>query len=254
MCVFARVLADGFDVGLVALVTLVLYGIGMLIGPILAAIQSSYTLEIVASANPVFALRSALSTALSTVASDPLYLLATLIYSLFMIYLSALVVSWISKRRTDFPENPFAHALHVYVRYLVAGIIVGAPLIFAFALAVVIPTSAAGMVVSLALFTVFAVLYGALVAPVLPAVVVDDLDVKRALSDGILVGRRAWLRIFIYFIGVAIVSALVMSLFSLISYYVPQLSDVLLYIYEAISFILSAAVATEVYIGETRGE
>ncbi len=254
MDVFRRVLADGFDLGLLVLVILFLYGIGLLLGSVIAAVQSSYTLEIIASTNPIFALKPALSAAVSTVFSSPLYLSAVVVYSLFIVYLSALVISWISKRRTDFPKNPFVHALRVYLRFIVAGIIVGSPIIFIFALAVAIPSSATGMLISLLLFMVFAVLYIAFVAPVLPAIVVDDLDVRRALSDGLIVGKRAWWKIILYYIGVAVVTSLILAIFSWVDGYVPQLADPLLYVYEAISFIMSAAVITEVYIAETRGE
>ena len=253
MALFKRVLADAADVGLLVLVVLFLYGLFYAFGSVLASVQSAYTLTILSSSDPLLSMRPAFYDALSSL-SDPLTLLSMLLYGILLTYLSLVVIGWIGKKRIGYPENPFQRAVEVIVPFIILGIIVFAPILLFLSLLFYFSSSISLLIFFFILFLVFLLVYTPIVAPSMVSLVLDADSVSKALRNGVLVGRRRWIRIILYMIGVAIVTSIIMYLFGLIAMYVPALSDFLLVLYQAISFVLPLAVLTEVYVADTHGE
>ncbi|MDN5358323.1 MAG: hypothetical protein PWP76_166 [Candidatus Diapherotrites archaeon] len=253
MAVFKRVLADAFDLGLLAVVILFLYGMFYAFGSALAEVQSSYFFTILASPDPLLAMRSAFYDALSAL-SDPLVLLSVLIYGVLMTYLSLVVIGWIAKKRVGYPENPFKRAVDVLIPFIILSIIVFAPVSVFFTLMLYFSYSISLLTVMFALFLIFLLVYTPVVAPSMAALVIDADTVSKALRDGVLVGRRRWIRIILYMLAVSIVTTLLLYIFDFIALRAPWASDFLLVLYQAISFVLSLSVITEVYIADAHGE
>jgi len=253
MALFKRVLADAADVGLLVLVVLFLYGLFYAFGSVLTSVQSAYTLTILSSPDPLLSMRPAFYDALSSL-SDPLTLLSMILYGILLTYLSLVVIGWIGKKRIGYPENPFKRAVEVIVPFIILGIIVFAPILLLLSLLFYFSSNVSLLMFFFVLFLAFLLVYTPIVAPSMVSLVLDADSVSKALRNGVLVGRRRWIRIILYMIGAAIVTSVVMYLFRLIATYVPALSDFLLVLYQAISFILPLAVLTEVYVADTHGE
>jgi len=253
MGLFKRVLADAADVGLLVLVILFLYGLFYAFGSVLAKVQAAYTLTILASPDPLLALRPALSEALAAL-SDPLLLLSMLIYGILLTYLSLVVIGWIGKKRIGYPENPFKRAVEVLVPFVILGIIVFAPIVLLFSLLIYFSSVPSLFTVLFILFIFFLLVYTPIVAPSMVSLVLDADSVSKALRNGLLVGRRHWVRIILYMVAVSVVTSIVLYVFGIVAMYLPALSDFLLVLYQAISFIMPLAVLTEIYVADTHGE
>ncbi len=253
MALFKRVLADAADVGLLVLVILFLYGLFYAFGSVLSSVQSAYVLTILSSSNPILSMRPAFYDALSSL-SDPLTLLSMLIYGILLTYLSLVVIGWIGKKRIGYPENPFKRAVEAIIPFIILGIVVFAPILLLFSLMLYFSSNVTLLVTFFVLFLVFLLVYVPIVSPSMVSLVLDADSVSKALRNGVLVGRRRWIRILIYMFGVAVVTSLFLYLFNAIAMYFPPLSDFLLVLYQAISFVLPLAVLTEVYVADTYGE
>lgn len=253
MAVFKRVLADGADIGLLVLVVLFLYGLFYAFGSVLSELQASYMLSILASADPLLSMRTAFYDAFSTL-SNPLVFLSVLIYGVLLTYLSLVVIGWIGKKRIAYPENPFKRAVEVLISFIILCVIVFAPVSLFFSMLLWFSSNVTILAIMFVLFLVFLLVYTPIVAPSIVALVLDSDSVSKALRNGVLVGRRHWLTIILYMIGVAVITSILLYLFSMIAAVVPWASDPLLILYQAISFILPLAVLTEIYVADAHGE
>ncbi len=253
MGVFKRVLADSLDLGLLVLVVLFLYGLFYAFGSVLSSVQSSYILTILSSPDPLLAIRPALASALSSL-SDPLTLLSMLLYGILLTYLSLVVIGWIGKRRTGYPENPFKRAVSVIVPFIILGIIVFSPVALLLTLMLYFSSNTVVLIVLFVLFTIFLLIYTPIVAPSMVSLVLDADSVSKALRNGVLVGRRRWIWIILYTIGVAVITSILLAIFGYLAALFPAAADPLLVLYQSFSFILPLAVLTEVYVEDAFGE
>ena len=253
MGVFRRVLSDGADIGLLVLVVLFMYGLFYAFGSVLSEVHTTYALGLLASPDPIVSLRGIFLESLS-ILSDPLVLLSMIIYGVLLLYLSLVVIGWISKRRISYPENPFKRALSVLVPSVILGIIVSAPVFLLFSPVILLSSNVMAVIVFLLVFFVVLLVYVPVVFPSVVSLVVDSDSVSGALRNGVLVGRRRWLRIVLYLLGVSLVSSVILYVFGILSLFFPWAQDFLFVLYQAISFVLPLAVFAEVYIADAHGE
>ena len=239
MGVFARVLSDVFDPAALVLTLVFVFAVFWIFFPFLSEIQAS----IVFNQSPKAAFEDFLTTI-----SDPILLIAYVVYILLMFYFSLVIVAWFLKKRTGHVENPFKAAVRVLPRAILLSILLGSPFLLLFSLYISFYPLLLSRI-SFYLLILLSLTYGPIIAPVLPALL-DTGSAKEALREGVFVGKRWWWRILLYLASAFIVIFLVLIALALL---LPSIAPFLLYLTNALFFIYSLAVVAEVYARDKFG-
>ncbi len=246
---FKRTLQDMFDPSLVVISFIFIGGLSVILSPFLSEVLGTLAFEYLVTNNPADALAAAFSSL-----SDPLVLLSYIIYLLLMAYLASVVVAMIGKKRGEDVPNPFVLGKSRMLAYLATVIGIFAPVFFIFALYFPFARTVLGTKLFIPII-LLASIYFLFVAPTIPAVILGERKARTNFQKGILVGKRHWWRLLLVLIGISIVLYILNVVFGLIALInVPYLSDLLLYLFQAISFLSTLAAITELYLLDLHGE
>jgi len=242
MGVFRRIVADIVDPAAVVTAIIFLSIAYAIFSPVLSEVQWNYFVY----TSP----RSMFFGVISTILSSPLYIAAFIAYAFFMLFTGLVIVCWYGKKRVGKPSNPFKHALRKLPHAIVLALILGAPLFLVFSLfAATYPSPATlPLVVVLAFLILY---YVPLVSPALPALLIGDETVAGAIHEGVFVGKRWWWKILLYTLGAFIVVYILLLILSAVAWIVPAL--VITFIAQALLFVYTYAVITEVYVKDAIG-
>ncbi|NPA76270.1 MAG: hypothetical protein GXN93_00765 [Candidatus Diapherotrites archaeon] len=257
MGVFAvvrRAVSDSLDLGLALLVVLVEWGITYAFMDVLTNLFSQVISPLLVSPSFSYAFLQTMVSAIISFLFQPTNLLILLVYGFLQLYLFMLVISWIGRRRTGQPSNPFAAAFHRLLSAFVLFLIVYAPI---YLLVLLIPVVPAGWVPYLFWATLFLyVFYLPIVLPSFAALGIDQPRISDALRHGTFVGKRHYWTIIFGLIFAAVILLAVEFVFSDLFRIWPNVffGYFLYALAMALYVVLPVAVITETYILDVHGE
>ncbi len=186
--------------------------------------------------------------------SQPLTLVAYIVFLLVLAYATVTLVNLIAKKRGVEIGNPFIMAKRKLLAYILTLLGVFGPIFLLFAIYFPVARTVWGMKLFWPLI-IIAALYLAVVSPTIPAVILGRGSARANFSSGLITGKRHWWRLIITLAVLSLILTIIAYLFGLLSIVpIPFLAAFLLYLYQAMSFLSGIAAVTELYLLDIHGE